>query len=107
MKLEQINIIDNDDLIIRILEPIIYTKIGGIHKGEDVMEREKNNTFYQIAEVVKEPRTQNEDKRIHNGMHVMVSRHSYSPIQFPINGYDKPCLATLNRQAIFAILLQE
>lgn len=108
LKLEQIKIQDGADIIVKVLEPIVYPKVGTIIKNDDIVAKEKANVFYLIAEVKSLPKNFDSSKSdVKVGSMVMISRHSFSPIQFPIEGYDAPALASINIQAIFAIIEDE
>lgn len=127
LKLEQINIQNNVELIVEVLEPIVYPKVGSIDKTDDIIAQEKRNAFYLIAKIVKVPENINKSKDkswadigttknaeklevinpLKVGMFVMISKHSFSPITFPIEGYSSPALATIHKDAIFAIIEEE
>jgi hypothetical protein len=104
LKLEQIHIVDKNDCIVEVLEPIVYTKVGTIEKTDDIIAKDKSNSFYLIAKVVK---THNEEKEIPVGTFLMVTQPSLAVINFPIEGYDKPTLATLNKATIFAVIQED
>lgn len=104
LKLNQINILNEEECIVEVLEPIVYTKVGNIEKTDDIISREKLSSFYLIAIVVK---THNEEKELPVGTFLMVTQPSLAVINFPIEGYDKPRLATLNKATIFAIISED
>lgn len=104
LKLNQINILSEDECIVEVLEPIVYTKVGTIEKTDDIIARDKSNSFYLIAKIVK---THNEEKELPVGTFLMVTQPSLAVINFPIEGYDKPTLATLNKATIFAVIKED
>lgn len=112
LKLEQIAIQSADELIVEILEPIVYLKAGVAIKTDDIISKEKAQAPYLIAKVVKkhisklDQNTSNE-RPIQIGDFVMINRHCFTPITFPIEGYAKPSLATLHKDAVFAIIEEE
>lgn len=135
LKLSQIEILNSDEIIVEVMEPIVYPKSGNIIKSDDTLAKEKANVFYTIATVVKvfeplviEPnashkQSENESvalqfvdtgdrpvtaKRILRvGDNLIVPRNQITPIQFPIEGYDSPKLGVLNIYAPFAIVKEE
>lgn len=135
LKLEQIKITNEDEIIVEVLEPIVYTEVGGIAKTDDKILREKAEMFYLIARVVKvyeepelniqvkeESKTDIEIKTFEEtaymvhikkelgtrvGDFIMITKHSFSPIQFPIEGYTAPRLATINKLSIFATIAED
>lgn len=104
LKLNQINILSEDECIVEVLEPIVYTKVGTIEKTDGIIARDKSNSFYLIAKIVK---THNEEKELPVGTFLMVTQPSLAVINFPIEGYDKPTLATLNKATIFAVIEED
>jgi len=107
LHLDQINILNSDELIVEVLEPIVYTKVGSVEKTDAIISRDKDNAFYLIAKVVKASKVKDETSKdiIYTpGMYVMVTQPSLAVINFPIVGYDKPSLAVLNSSTIFAII---
>ncbi len=104
LKLEQINIVNKDEFIVEVLEPIVYTKVGNIEKTDDIIAREKSNSFYLIGKVVK---IHKEEEKVKIGTFVMLTQPSLAVINFPIEGYDKPTLATVNKYTIFAEIEEE
>jgi len=107
LKLSQINIQNEDDIIVEVLEPIVYTKVGGIEKTDAIISRDKDNSFYLIAKVVKTQSPIAKDFKYPVGTFVIVTQPSLAAINFPIEGYDKPSLATVNIQTVFAIVKDE
>lgn len=133
LKLEQIEILNSDELIVEVMEPIVYAKSGSVIKSDDTLAKEKANVFYTIATVVKvyEPliietkgttTSPNSDalqfvntneikesvKRVLKvGDNLIVPRTQITPIQFPIEGYDSPKLGVLNIYAPFAIVRED
>jgi len=119
LKLEQIDIKESFSLIAEILEPIVYPKVGEIHKTDEVKAREKANVHYLLARVVKLPtdlpkqQTANvtpieDNEPIYNvGDIIMIPRAAMSPITFPIEGYSSPKLAVISKYSIFAVIREE
>ena len=104
LKLSQINIQTENELIVKVLEPIVYDKVGAIAKTDEIILKDKNNAFYLIAEVVRLTKELSKQSQLKVGTFVMISKHSFSPINFPIEGYDSPQLATIHKDSIFAII---
>jgi hypothetical protein len=104
LKLEQIHIENRDELIVEVLEPIVYTKVGNIEKTDEIISKDKSNSFYLIDKVVKTHKTENKHKV---GTFLMVTQPSLAVISFPIEGYDRPALATLNINTIFAVIEED
>ena len=125
LKLEQIHLLDNNDIIVEIMEPIVYTKVGSTLKSDDTIAREKANVFYTIATVVKvyEPlitvtkidteknvnsqAVTKESRVLKVGDNLIVPRSQITPLQFPIEGYDSPKLGVINIYAPFAIVKED
>ena len=131
LKLEQIHLLDNNDIIVEIMEPIVYTKVGSTLKSDDTIAREKANVFYTIATVVKvyEPlitvtKIDTEEnvniqavtkefsrpsrtRVLKVGDNLIVSRTQITPLQFPIEGYDSPKLGVINIYVPFAIVTED
>lgn len=131
LKLEQIDIVESFSLIAEILEPIVYPKVGEIHKTDEVVAREKANVHYLLAKVVKLPIEikipikqefnnkedyfkwikEEEAKEIEViykvGDIIMIPRAAMSPITFPIEGYSSPKLAVISKYSIFAVIREE
>lgn len=107
LKLEQINIVDPDSLIVEVLEPVVYDKVGTVLKTDETIAREKANTVNLLAKV----RTSNVHKDDKPNYHVndilMISKHSLSPITFPVEGYDMPKLAIIHIDSVIAIIEDE
>jgi hypothetical protein len=131
LKLNQIEILNSDEIIVEVMEPIVYPKSGNVIKSDETIAREKANVFYTIATVVKvhEPliaapittnTTTNElafvevqeikrpsKRKLKVGDNLIVPRSQITPIQFPIEGYDSPKLGVLNIYAPFAFVRED
>ena len=131
LKLEQIHLLDNNDIIVEIMEPIVYTKVGSTLKSDDTIAREKANVFYTIATVVKvyeplitvtkidteenvniqavtkESSRPSKTRVLKVGDNLIVPRSQITPLQFPIEGYDSPKLGVINIYAPFAIVKED
>jgi len=119
LKLEQINIVEENVVIAEILEPIVYTHIGSVVKTDDIISREKERVPYLLAKIVKVgPTTQyiaadKTDSKVKKEVVykvddiIMIPRSAMNPITFPIEGYDTPKLANIATWSIFAKIEEE
>lgn len=112
LKLEQIDLLDSNDIIIEVMEPIVYTKAGSTIKADDTIAREKANVYYTAAKIVRmselaENLTPDAHRSLKVGMDVIVPRGSILPIQFPVEGYDSPKLGVINRYTTLAIIKED
>jgi hypothetical protein len=53
LNLQQIEILNSNELIVEVLEPIVYKTIGTLIKSDDTLAKEKANVHYTVAVVVK------------------------------------------------------
>ena len=118
LKLDQINMKERDTLIVEVLEPIVYEKVGTVLKTDEIIAREKANVHYILAKIVRVPNVPQIAKPIEDedaileatynvGDIVMLVRQSIAPITFPIEGYDSPKLGTISSWSIFAVIDEE
>lgn len=124
LKLEQIEILNSDEIIVEVMEPIVYAKSGSVIKSDETLAKEKANVFYTIATVVKvfddgiqdvefeedtkiKPIKTTVKRVLKVGDNLIVPRSQITPIQFPIAGYDSPKLGVLNIYAPFAIVRED
>ena len=106
LKLEQIHLLDNNDIIVEIMEPIVYTKVGSTLKSDDTVAREKANVHYTTAKVVRVSDNV-VGPLLTVGVDIIIARNTIFPIQFPIEGYDSPKLGVVNIHTILAYITPE
>ena len=106
LKLEQIHLLDNNDIIVEIMEPIVYTKVGSTLKSDDTVAREKANVHYTTARVVRIASTV-VNPLLTVGTDIIIARNTIFPIQFPIEGYDSPKLGVINTHSVLAKITPE
>lgn len=109
LKLEQIELLDEHEIIIELMEPIVYTKVGSTMKSDDTIAKEKANVFYTTATIVRIPTfgesvKQEFKDKIKVGTNIIIARGLISPIQFPVEGYDRPLLGVINIYSTLAII---
>lgn len=107
LKLSQIKLQNTNDVIAELLEPIIYDKVGAINKSDEILNREKSQVYYLIAKVVAVHPDKTECPDIIVDSHIIITRNCFAPIQFPVEGYDKPTLVTLDIATVFAVIEEE
>lgn len=123
LKLEQIELLDPNDIIIEVMEPIVYTKVGSTLKSDDTISREKANVHYTTAKIVHLPEfietinstldintniiVQSKHTKLKVGMDIIIPRNSIMPIQFPVEGYNSPKLGVINRYTTLAIIKED
>lgn len=106
LKLDQIKLTNSKEIIVELLEPIVYKQVGTIIKGEEKIQAEKQNANFLIGKVVALAPKYNGDSDITVGTHVMVSRGTFQPITFPVEGYDSPKLSVIYTESITAIITE-
>ena len=106
LKLEQIHLLDNNDIIVEIMEPIVYTKVGSTLKSDDTIAREKSNVYYTTAKIVRVANAST-TSRLFVGCDIIIARNTIFPIQFPIEGYDSPKLGVINTHSVLAKITPE
>lgn len=108
LKLEQIEILSVTDIIVEVMEPIVYTKAGTVLKSDETVAKEKANVFYTVATVVKVHEDIEVSKNTPKlGDNIIVPRNQIQPIQFPVEGYDAPRLGVINTYTPFARIKDE
>lgn len=115
LKLEQIRIVESNTLIVEVLEPIVYTKVGTVMKTDEKILKEKDNAPYILAKVLKVGETlidttQNQlqlSPKYSKGDTIMITKSSLIPITFPVKGYDSPKIATINTYSITAVIEED
>lgn len=135
LKLNQIELLNEDDIIVEVMEPIVYEKVGTVIKHDDIIAREKANVYYTVATVVKvheplvvatkemtitagkksttlqfvdlEDNKPNVKRTLNVGDTLIVPRNQITPIQFPIEGYDSPRLGVINVYTPFAFIRED
>ena len=109
LKLDQIELV-SDDIIVEVLEPIVYTHVGSIAKTEEKLTREKAEAPHRFVKVIKLGKEVAPDNKeglvsdIKVGQLLLVGAHAVTPYTFPIEGYSEPKLGELSRYAIKAII---
>jgi hypothetical protein len=106
LKLEQIKLLQSKELIVEVLEPIVYKQIGTVIKSEESIAREKQQANFLISKVVALAPKYDGNADIKIGTYVMVSRGTFQPITFPVEGYDVPKLSIMYSDAITAIITE-
>lgn len=115
LKLKQIELLNLHEIVVEVMEPIVYPKVGTVIKSDDIIAKEKANVYYTIATVVKiyegEAKvTESSDiktKSLKVGDNLIIPRNQITPLQFPIEGYDSPKLGVINTYAAFAIVNED
>lgn len=106
LKLEQINIVNKDSIIVEVLEPVVYTHVGTVAKTDETIQRAKDNAPHLLAKVIRLPRIASESSPKLNDI-VMINRNSLAPITFPVEGYDSPKIAIISTFSIEAIIEED